>query len=213
MKLSTRPHRAIRSPRVIAAFAAASCAAAVLTTSGTAAAASPARLDAAQAPSPASAATAANGRIAFSQWDLIPGGNLSGHSNVYTINPDGTSRRQLTHVGKAQAAGAPDWSPDGTKIAYESNQTGDYRIWVMNSDGSGQRRLADDPGFADLAPAWSPDGARIVFSRCDDHLGFIVGCDLELMTAAGRWPLDLGPRGVFPGRAAHCRRVGPRRFA
>ena len=93
------------------------------------------------------------------------------------------------------------------------------RIWVMNSDGSGQRRLTNDPGFADLAPAWSPDGARIVFSQCDDHLGFIAGCDLELMTAAGtgvraagRWPLDLGPRRVFPGRAAHCRRVGPRRF-
>ena len=104
MKLSTRPHRAITSPRVIAAFAVASCAAAVLAASGTAVAASPARQDAAQAPSPASAAAAAaNGRIAFSQWDLIPGGNLSGHSNVYTINPDGTSRRQLTHVGKAQA--------------------------------------------------------------------------------------------------------------
>src|SRR5580704_18272137 len=101
MKLSTRPHRAITSPRVIAAFAAA----AVLTASGTAAAASPARLDATQAPSPASAATAAaNGRIAFSQWDLIPGGNLSGHSDVYTINPGGTMRRQLTHVGAAHAA-------------------------------------------------------------------------------------------------------------
>ena len=97
-----------------------------------------------------------NGRIAFSQWDLLPGGNLSGHSNVYTINPDGTGRRQLTHVGAAQAAGAPDWSPGGAKIVYESNQTGDYRIWVMNADGSGQRRLTDDPGFADLEPAWSP---------------------------------------------------------
>ena len=81
MKLSTRPHRAITGPRVIAAFAV-SCAAAVLAASGTAVAASPARLDAAQAPSPAAAAAAANGRIAFSQWDLIPGGNLSGHSQA-----------------------------------------------------------------------------------------------------------------------------------
>ena len=134
---------------------------------------------------PSAAAAAANGRIAFSQWDLLPGGNLSGHSNVYTINPDGTGRRQLTHVGAAQAAGAPDWSPGGAKIAYESNQTGDYRIWVMNADGSGQRRLSDDPGFADLNPAWSPDGTRILFSRCDDHVGFILSCDLEVMNAAG----------------------------
>src|SRR5215471_11856485 len=178
MKLSTRPRRAITNPRIIAAFTAAGCAAAVLA-AGTAdartgATSSPTRLDTAYAPSSATSAAAANGRIAFSQWDLLPGGNLSGHSNVYTINPDGTGRRQLTHVGAKQAAGAPDWSPDGTKIVYESNQTGDYRIWIMNADGSGQRRLTNDPGFADLEPSWSPDGARILFSRCDDHVGFIL---------------------------------------
>jgi Tol biopolymer transport system component len=186
MKLSTRPRRAITNPRIIAAVTAAGCAAAVLAAAGTAAArtgatSSLARPDAALASSSATA----NGRIAFSQWDLLPGGNLSGHSNVYTINPDGTGRRQLTHVGAARAAGAPDWSPGGDKIVYASNQTGDYRIWVMNADGSGQRRVADDPGFADLDPAWSPDGARILFSRCDDHLGFILTCDLEVMNAAG----------------------------
>jgi TolB protein len=190
MKLSTRPRRAITNPRIIAVVTAAGCAAAVLAAGGTAAArtgatSSPARPDAAHAASSATAAVAANGRIAFSQWDLLPGGNLSAHSNVYTINPDGTGLRQLTHVGAAQAAGAPDWSPGGDKIVYESNQTGDYRIWVMNADGSGQTRLADDPGFADLEPAWSPDGARILFSRCDDHIGFILTCDLEVMNAAG----------------------------
>ena len=186
MKLSTRRHRASRNPRIIAGLAAAGCAAAVLA-SGTAAArtgamSSPGGLDTALAPSSASAA---NGRIAFSQWDLLPGGNLSGHSNVYTINPNGTGRQQLTHVAAAQAAGAPDWSPDGTRIVYESNRTGDYRIWVMNADGSGQRRLAKDPGFADLEPAWSPDGKHILFSRCDDHLGFILTCDLDVMNASG----------------------------
>ena len=189
MKLSTRPRRAITNPRIIAAFTAAGCVTAVLAAgtadARTAATSSPARLDAAHARSSATAAVAANGRIAFSQWDLLPGGNLSGHSNVYTINPDGTGLRQLTHVGAAQAAGAADWSPGGAKIVYESNQTGDYRIWVMNADGSGQRRLANDPGFADLEPAWSPDGAHILFSRCDDHIGFILSCDLEVMNAAG----------------------------
>jgi len=179
MKILIRPHRAITNSWVVVAFAVAG----VLAPVSGAAASGPAGLNGGGAPS--TAAAAANGRIAFSQWDLLPGGNLSGHSNVYTINPDGTGRRQLTHVGAAQAAGAPDWSPGGAKIAYESNQTGDYRIWVMNADGSGQRRLADDPGFADLNPAWSPDGTGILFSRCDDHVGFILSCDLEVMNAAG----------------------------
>jgi Tol biopolymer transport system component len=184
MKLSTRPPRAITNP--IAVFAAACCAAAILSAAGSAAASGPARPGAAQAlPSASAAAARADGRIAFSQLDLLPGGSLSGHSNVYTINPDGTGRRQLTHVAAAHAAGAPDWSSDGARIVYESDQSGDYRIWVMNADGSGKTRLTGDPGFADLEPAWSPDGARILFSRCDDHLGFIMGCDLEVMNAAG----------------------------
>ena len=112
-KLSVRPHRAITNFWVVAALAAAG----VLAPLSSAAASSPARPQAVRAPSADGAAAAsANGRIAFSQWDLLPGGNLSGHSNVYTINPGGSGRRQLTHVGPAQAAGAPDWSPGGAKI-------------------------------------------------------------------------------------------------
>jgi Tol biopolymer transport system component len=185
MKLSIRPHGAVSSPQVLAALAAAGCAAAVLTAAGPAAAGTAAARTAVARTGAATAAPpVVNGRIAFSQWDLLPGGNLSGHSNVYAMNPDGTGRRQLTHVGKKQAAGVPDWSADGTKIVYESNQTGDYRIWVMNSDGSGQTQLTNAPGFMDLEPAWSPDGRHIVFSRCTEQPGG-TGCDLEVMTAAG----------------------------
>ena len=95
MKLSLRSDRAPIRFWAGLVLAGTSCAVAVAA-AGTAVAASQVRLRAAQSPS--AAAAAANGRIAFSQWDLLPGGNLSGHSNVYTINPDGTARRQLTHV-------------------------------------------------------------------------------------------------------------------
>jgi len=181
MRFSVRPHRAITYSWVVVAFAVAGA----LAPASSTAASDPARPSAARTASPAAAAAAwVNGRIAFSQWDLLPGGNLSGHSNVYTISPGGSGRRQLTHVGTAQAAGAPDWSPGGAKIAYESNQTGAYRIWVMNADGSGQRRLTDDPGFTDLLPSWSPDGTRILFSRCTEQPGG-SGCDLVVMNAVG----------------------------
>src|SRR5262249_58678542 len=88
MKLSTRPHRAITTPRAIAVFAAASCAAAVLSAAGTAAASSSARLGAAHPPAVASAAAAWGGDpVAFSQWDLLPGGDLAGPANLFTVQP------------------------------------------------------------------------------------------------------------------------------
>ncbi len=61
----------------------------------------------------------------------------------------------------------PAWSPDGTKIAFERRTSGgDYRIWVMNADGSGQTQVTLDTAayFHDLDPAWSPDGTQIAFT-------------------------------------------------
>ena len=56
----------------------------------------------------------------------------------------------------------PNPSPDGTRIAFQSNRTGDWEIYVMNVDGSNLQQLTHSAGF-DGAPIWSPDGNRIVF--------------------------------------------------
>jgi len=47
-------------------------------------------------------------------------------------------------------------------IAFSSDQDGDFEIWVMNTDGSDQRKLTDND-TTDWSPAWSPDGNQIVF--------------------------------------------------
>ena len=57
----------------------------------------------------------------------------------------------------------PAWSPDGTRIAFHSHRDGNWEIYVMNSDGSEQTRLTDNPG-EDTFPSWSPDGSRLIFS-------------------------------------------------
>lgn len=57
----------------------------------------------------------------------------------------------------------PAWSPDGLRLAFQSNSGGSVNhIWVINADGSGLRQLTDGPGD-DRRPAWSPDGDRLAF--------------------------------------------------
>jgi Tol biopolymer transport system component len=65
---------------------------------------------------------------------------------------------------------APSWSPDGKRIAFTSFRHGRAEIYVVNSDGSGERRLTTNPAADDLA-TWSPDGSRIAFvSNRDGNL-------------------------------------------
>ncbi|MCX6030642.1 MAG: hypothetical protein NT169_15265 [Chloroflexi bacterium] len=49
------------------------------------------------------------------------------------------------------------------KIAYSSNQDGNYEIYTVKADGTGQTRITNDLGD-DWSPAWSPDGRRIAFT-------------------------------------------------
>ena len=71
-----------------------------------------------------------NGRIAFQSFSS---GNAS-NDEIYTMNPDGTGRAQLTH--NAARDDFPAQSPDGTKIAF--SRPG---IWVMDADGSNMTQL------------------------------------------------------------------------
>jgi TolB protein len=57
---------------------------------------------------------------------------------------------------------SPAWSPDGTKIAFNTFRKGDGEIFVMNGDGSGARELTFSLANDD-DPAWSPDGAKLAF--------------------------------------------------
>ncbi len=68
----------------------------------------------------------------------------------------------------------PSWSPDGQTLAYQSNQTGNWDIWVTQV-GSGQHlNRTEDHDGDDLYPSWSPDGREIAFISSRDGGGAYV---------------------------------------
>jgi len=91
----------------------------------------------------------------------------SSSKEVWVMNADGSGRVRLTH--NAFEDRAPQWSPDGTKIAYMCRlgtvaPNVDFEICVMNADGSGQTVLTSNT-VTDATPSWSPDGLKLAFHR------------------------------------------------
>jgi Tol biopolymer transport system component len=70
-------------------------------------------------------------------------------------------------------------SPDGTRIAFDSNRDGTRGVYVADGDGSNVRRVSGE-GFA-AVPSWSPDGRRLVYVRAD----------VERPRVWNLWTLDL----------------------
>ena len=56
----------------------------------------------------------------------------------------------------------PAWSPDGARIAFDSDRDGDGEIYVMNADGTGVVNLTNNSAFDGL-PTWSSDGTKVAF--------------------------------------------------
>lgn len=110
---------------------------------------------------------------------------------ICLANPDGSESFDLTEGG---IAGWPQWSPDGTKVAFMRDLSGgNQEIYVVNADGTDEARLTDDPAL-DQFPAWSPDGSEIVF-QTDRYGNF----DVYVMDSDGGREINLTSHPDFDG--------------
>lgn len=66
-------------------------------------------------------------------------------------------------IASSRVDDSPRYSPDGKRIAFSSNRSGNYEIWVCESDGSNPMQLTFFEGPLVGSPNWSPDGRVIVF--------------------------------------------------
>ena len=128
------------------------------------------------------------GKIAFAGYD-------GQDYEIYTINPNGGGKKQLTDNSSDDRY--PAYSASGKKIAYsgEDGPNGDYEIYTINSGGGGKKQLTDN-STDDRYPSYSPSGKKIAFQGYD-------GNDNEIYTikagGGGRTPVtDNGTRDFEP---------------
>ena len=104
--------------------------------------------------------------------------------DIVVVEPDGSEPRVV-----AETAFNPAWSPDGRRLAFHRTvDPSEYvqgapctaRVWVVDVDGTNERRLVPLVGGCAPPPQWSPDGTRlavvlIVATPDDPTVGFHYG--------------------------------------
>jgi TolB protein len=98
----------------------------------------------------------AHGRLVVFR-DVRDGVNVD--DEIYAVRGNGTGLVNLTNAPDSNEWG-PALSPDGERIAFNSDRGGEPQVYVMNTDGTGVKLVSDLWGEY---PAWSPDGGRIAF--------------------------------------------------
>ncbi|HEY3124189.1 MAG TPA: hypothetical protein VGK70_09000, partial [Thermoanaerobaculia bacterium] len=128
---------------------------------------------------------------------LLFNSTAAGSRNLWTMPVDGRAPpRQITFLsGNAPTHSAI--SPDGSRVAYASHQTGVSKIWTANIDGSNAVPLTDGAS-PDFWPTWSPDGKWIAFGSLrggDPQLWKVAstGGKAEAITREGGFRGDWSP--------------------
>jgi Tol biopolymer transport system component len=150
--------------------------------------------------SPASATTpGSNGRIAYKHY--LDADRTTGA--IFTIRPNGEGTRQITWPSAGTVDDQPDWSPDGSLVAFRRCVPDTVcAIYTVHADGSHLRRLSPEcdataPDIETKCPdesevAFMPDGRHVVYTRSTGLVrefpggeGFIEHSDVVIRDLSG----------------------------
>lgn len=129
---------------------------------------------------------------------------FSHQTDLYLDAVDGSSQRRLTfHTHDNFGAKI---SPDGRRVVYMSNRTGDAEIWLLDLESGEERKLTDNPA-GDWSSTWAPDGKSIllVSERDAAHPVWTLALDGVKLEPVGK--------GIAAIEARHVGTVGNGRLA
>jgi tricorn protease len=107
-----------------------------------------------------------------------------GRGDIFSAPIEKGAVRNLTRSSGAHDKGAR-WSPDGLKVAYISDATGEEELYLIDQTGSGKPEQLTKNGHAmRYTPEWSPDGKRLAFSDKDGKVFVLTLADKSLLQVA-----------------------------
>lgn len=150
-------------------------------------------------------------RLAWHEWDLAL---MSWDASRIVVATRDGSDPMVVAGGEGIAVGQPRFSPDGSSLAFVSDESGWWNVWVCDL-ATGERRPVAAEAHDHAEPSWgpgqrsfgwSPDGARLAINRNEAGFGRLVVASVEegAVEAVSRgWHdgIDWGPAGVVAVRS------------
>ncbi len=88
---------------------------------------------------------------------------LEARGNIFTVPAEHGDIRTLTTDNSSVHELNPVWSPDGQWVAYLSDKTGEYEVYVRPQMGGAEIRVTSDGGMYRYGPGWSPDSKKLLY--------------------------------------------------